>query len=344
MKLKNVNITLFVLASLLCLSLAFFVAAEQNSSSAKNIFLDSDQDGLTDNEEKSYGTDVRNSDTDSDGYSDGTEVEAGYNPLVKAPGDKLAPSDLVENTITQDINSSSSEKKGNLTEEVAQKISILINQSNSDNTLIEMDDIQSMLDSVMDGENFKNEVPEISEDEIKIKKQNYGNLSEEKAQEKKKEDALDYSTAVLYIFTSNSPEPLTSSADAISVIEKTTQQILSSFDTGSSENLNNLAESGEKIYEQLKEVEVPEDMVDTHMKALQYAIYAQNLKNLIQIDPTDPLANLANYSKIGSFVSSLSGFYDEITTELEEYGIEPEDFQNKLEDQGINSSIFIENE
>lgn len=43
--------------------------------------VDSDNDGLTNAEEKKYGTDPLNPDTDGDGYKDGDEVKAGYNPL-----------------------------------------------------------------------------------------------------------------------------------------------------------------------------------------------------------------------------------------------------------------------
>ncbi len=43
---------------------------------------DTDSDNLFDREEiKIYGTDPLNSDTDGDGYLDGDEVKAGYNPL-----------------------------------------------------------------------------------------------------------------------------------------------------------------------------------------------------------------------------------------------------------------------
>lgn len=41
---------------------------------------DEDKDGLTYEEEKKYGTDFQNADTDDDGYSDGDEVKNGYNP------------------------------------------------------------------------------------------------------------------------------------------------------------------------------------------------------------------------------------------------------------------------
>lgn len=42
---------------------------------------DADTDGLTAKEEAEIGTSDQNTDTDGDGYSDGTEVAAGYNPL-----------------------------------------------------------------------------------------------------------------------------------------------------------------------------------------------------------------------------------------------------------------------
>jgi len=46
-----------------------------------NEILDSDFDGLPDEKEVEIGTDPFNSDTDGDGYFDGTEVENNYNPL-----------------------------------------------------------------------------------------------------------------------------------------------------------------------------------------------------------------------------------------------------------------------
>jgi hypothetical protein len=46
-----------------------------------DLTIDSDADGLRDYEEKNiYHTDFKNPDTDSDGYQDGEEVKAGFNP------------------------------------------------------------------------------------------------------------------------------------------------------------------------------------------------------------------------------------------------------------------------
>ena len=42
---------------------------------------DPDQDGLTNAEEGFYGTDSEKADTDGDGFKDGEEVRAGYNPV-----------------------------------------------------------------------------------------------------------------------------------------------------------------------------------------------------------------------------------------------------------------------
>lgn len=44
--------------------------------------VDKDKDGLTDAQEKFYGTDPNNPDTDGDGYKDGEEVKNGYDPTI----------------------------------------------------------------------------------------------------------------------------------------------------------------------------------------------------------------------------------------------------------------------
>jgi len=48
---------------------------------SESVILDIDEDGLTVAEERFYGTDIEVADTDGDGFSDGDEVRAGYDPL-----------------------------------------------------------------------------------------------------------------------------------------------------------------------------------------------------------------------------------------------------------------------
>jgi len=50
--------------------------------------VDSDGDGLVDDEEKRLGTNQYSYDTDGDGFLDGDELRYGYNPLIKSDGNK----------------------------------------------------------------------------------------------------------------------------------------------------------------------------------------------------------------------------------------------------------------
>lgn len=49
--------------------------------------IDSDNDGISDSEEKRIGTNIYLADTDGDGFLDGDEVKNGFNPLKYSPGD-----------------------------------------------------------------------------------------------------------------------------------------------------------------------------------------------------------------------------------------------------------------
>jgi len=66
--------------------------------------IDSDGDGLTDEEERRLGTDPFNPDTDGDGYPDGLEVALGSNPLdpksipdIRPPAIFVGPVLVIEN-------------------------------------------------------------------------------------------------------------------------------------------------------------------------------------------------------------------------------------------------------
>ncbi|MCX6766708.1 MAG: thrombospondin type 3 repeat-containing protein [Candidatus Moranbacteria bacterium] len=76
-----------IAVSFLVWGITFFAMADNKTSGS--VFLDSDQDGLTDQQEKLIGTDPHNPDTDNDGYFDGEEEKSCYNPMKPAPGDKL---------------------------------------------------------------------------------------------------------------------------------------------------------------------------------------------------------------------------------------------------------------
>ncbi|MFA6897034.1 MAG: hypothetical protein WCQ96_02000 [Patescibacteria group bacterium] len=51
-------------------------------AAASSSALDTDVDGLSDEQEKVYGSDASKPDTDGDGYKDGDEIKNGYDPIV----------------------------------------------------------------------------------------------------------------------------------------------------------------------------------------------------------------------------------------------------------------------
>ena len=67
------------------LSFKFLPPSSEKQSNAKDAqqsapAADLDGDGLTESQEKEYGTNENKFDTDGDGYGDGDEVKGGYNP------------------------------------------------------------------------------------------------------------------------------------------------------------------------------------------------------------------------------------------------------------------------
>ncbi len=99
---KKFNIIVAILILLIGISIGGYWVLKSKTSQAdflkqmaqkmqdQEIIDDLDHDGLTGWEENLHKTDPNNPDTDGDGYLDGEEVAAGYDPTKKAPNDKLA--------------------------------------------------------------------------------------------------------------------------------------------------------------------------------------------------------------------------------------------------------------
>jgi hypothetical protein len=345
MKIKNINTSLLILLGLLFLSFAFFVTAQEKSNTSNNILLDSDQDGLTDSEERAYRTDPQKSDTDGDGYSDGAEVKSGYNPLKPAPGDKLSdvtikakvadPQDASLDASGNNNADGTSGSEKNLTQEMANKISEITNDESGDPS-VQMTQVQEIVASALGGQDTEIKLPEISKDEIKIKKQKYGNLSDEKAKEKKKEDFTDYIIALYYILASNSPEPITSASDLPVILTNYASDVISAISSRNVDSLEKISKDGEKILEQMKEVEVPEDTVDLHLKALSMAQYSASLKNDLAPKKNDPLGEIVGLNKIQNFLALVAGFSLQVQGKFLEYDITYDDkVKEKIKDLGL---------
>lgn len=332
---KRLQLPLLVFSILVFASFGFFSIASENFS-GKNIFQDADQDGLTNEEEQLYGTDPQKADTDGDGYSDGAEVRSGYDPLKPSPGDKIVPTTKettqASQTTTSLTTSFPEEPSGrggsnedNLTEQVSQQIADILKDSSGDttDTSATIQTMQENIQSLLDGKNIgSTSLPEIDENDIKIKKQNYSDLSEEERKAKIKQDTLEYVTKVSYILASNAPEVLSAPEDMEKIATSMMTNALTSIESGNSQYLQDLAEKGDQVLLELHNIEVPENMLSSHKKALQLFQYASALPKELKSFDTDPLSNLVVLSKMQSFLGILSSFVKEIDSTLKDIGIQ----------------------
>jgi hypothetical protein len=225
---------------------------------------------------------------------------------------------------------------GNLTQELADKINALANNTDPNTQQVSLDQIQQMVDSVLNSQNQTVTLPQVDASSIKILPENYSGYSKSTAAAKKKEDVANYLASVFYIFASNSPQPITSASDTATVISQLTSQITSAMDSGNTTALDQLSTSGGKILDQLKDVPVPADLVDIQTKALQYALYAQDLEKNLKPDPNDPIGEMVNYYKVEALLQSLIGFSGDVENALGQYNLDYSDIQGKVKNYGIS--------
>lgn len=322
-KIKNFKVALFVFSSLFVLSFGLFSFADDKNGVGKNIFNDTDQDGLSNDEEKLYGTDPNKADTDGDGYSDGTEIRSGYDPLKSSPGDKInTVLDLEEQKVSASQKATTQDKV-NLTEEVSRQVAITLQESKNNKENLSLDILRSTIQKAMDEKITTDTLPEIDAKAIKIKKQKYASLSETDRAAKIKEDTVNYITAVSYILVNNSPILMQSEADMAKLGSFMTSNAMGVFSGGNSALLDDFTKKGALITEQLQSVTVPENMVEMHVKALRLAQYTTVLKENIQSgDSNDPLAQISYFSKIQRFIGLFSEFTHDIQSVLTKNGIQ----------------------
>lgn len=347
MKSKHIKTSIAVFAGIVVIGCAMLATAEESPS--QNIFLDSDQDRLSNEEEAAYGTNPENNDSDGDGYSDGAEVESGYDPLIPAPGDRTAEtkedatneSSATENstasgtessaqttdqqtssTDTSTATDSSADDGKNLTEELSLQVTDLMTSNAQGEQEINLGALNSVIEQTMNNDVDFTDLPEISEEDIKIKKQDYKKMSDEEKQEKIKEDDIEYLVSVAYLAASNSPKKVTSPTDILDM----TNDIMSRADLyaitlSDTSFFDDYAEKGGAVINQLKDVEVPENFVDKHIKGLKLANYAFSLKDKAKPDMNDPIRSIQNLSEVQGAIGLAMEFGNEIVSELGKLGI-----------------------
>lgn len=302
-------------------SWVFIGFAQESSESGKNLFADYDQDGLSNEEETAYGTNPDVSDTDGDGYSDYVELTSGYDPLKPAPGDRILPQQ--ELAVGEGVEKMQ-DQENNLTEEVASKLAGAVSANVSGDSDLTLADIEKVVQDSVDVSSQVPKLPDVDISRIKIKDQTYTGSSEEERKEKIREDAAKYLSAISYIILLQFPQISSGNneEDSLALMETSFIGIMQSFISGKSEQIDALAESGKKATEQMFDVEVPESLLEVHIRGIQFAQYAQELKKNITVNPGDPLKSISNLSVAQGFLVSVQAFFSEVEKQFSDLGIE----------------------
>ncbi len=317
LKTKVWNKTFFVFIFLAVFSFGFMaIADEQEAITA--YFDDPDQDKLSTEEEKAYGTDPNNADTDGDSYSDGVEIESGYDPLKPAPGDRVVP----DETNASGDASTAATGENNLTDLASQELANLVEEKQEANAEVTHEDLNAAVAKVLETANEEVVLPEISIEDIKIKEVS-NKLDDEEREEQKKEDSLEYLTTVSYIVLSNAPTPIRSDTELQSFASRAVQEFGVGVATGNYTMIDEFVTKTEKVIEEINSVEVPENMVGTHIKATQVVKFLGSLGQRIKaVDPSaDPVGQMMELARMQGGLFELQNFVTTTQQQMTDLGI-----------------------
>lgn len=313
--------TIFVFCLLLTLSIGFFVSADTQVYHEKSLFLDVDQDGLSDEEEKVLGTDPLKKDTDDDSYSDGIEVESGYDPLKPAPGDKLT-------TVADDglgkggYDDSSESELTNLTKEASNQVVGILSNISSENPSVDMEDMNASVEDLLRQSSVDIKFPEIDIKTIKIKEIKCKDAESEECQKKQKDATIEYLTVLAYLLANNSPVTLKGSGDLDLAASSLLNDVMLSFSVGNFSSLQKNKDKVNVFLKNVKDISVPENMLSVHVKALQLAMFSQELGDVFGNTTEDPMSQISLLAQTQGIISAALGLSLEIGSEFKKLGID----------------------
>ncbi len=258
--------------------------------------IDADKDGLTDEEEKLYGTNLSSRDSDGDGYSDGVEVKSGYNPMKPAPGDKFSA--LQTNS---DGNISTTPINESVTNNFAQEFQAFVASKGDapiSNTDVNDFVAESLAGKVGSGVTLES-LPMVDSSQVKILKQDYSGLSENERKSKLQQDAVTYYTKIMYILATNAPRAMVTNSD----FDDFQQDFFARLSTLASSNTDSeyfldLAKRLDLVLNQVNEIAVPESMLEMHVKSVRIVKGFLALRDEKLDTVNDPIAKMALISKI----------------------------------------------
>lgn len=320
----------FVFLILIAFAWGQFSLADENEL---NYFEDLDGDGLTNQEEEALGTDPNKADTDDDGYSDGIELESGFDPLVKdgePKEDGLVGEDSSETTPETSEGSDSEEGDTNEEENIntteafieniqeikAEEMEVLKQAAVNDEILETMEasgddtkyslteaDVQAIVEKTVLETQLSQELEIISEEELNIQEevteQNDQTLKEEK------EAVEAYFVKVGYVMFEEVPFLFQDGGNIMGVATQLISGVGSDIDGGDSSNLTDLKGKSESVYNKIKEIEAPYVLKDVHKMGLSLQKYMIGQDETIATDKDDPVALASMLGQVQAVMSEV---------------------------------------
>ncbi|MDD5397063.1 MAG: hypothetical protein PHW24_03315 [Candidatus Moranbacteria bacterium] len=268
--------------------------------------IDSDCDGLTNSEEKLYGTDPNNSDTDGDGYSDGVEVKSGYDPLKPAPGDKLLSNN---SNVDELLNKKQPIASPSLTDSYIQNFKQFL--SSKDNKQITTADIQDFNNTELSDKIIpvtEDSLPIFDGSHLAILPQTYSELSISDKKQKLNEDAIHYLLQVAYLLESNAPVTITNSDELDSFREVFENHISNPADPTNTEYFADMSNRLDIFLQQYNGLEVPETMTGLHIKFSRIVMGILLLRDSGNSNINDPMSKIILLNKAHDLALILQNF------------------------------------
>ncbi len=344
-----------------------FSSADENEP---NYFEDLDGDGLTNQEELALGTDPNKADTDEDGYSDGVEVEGGFDPLVKKietqinsidgsninTTTKKTEGEITNNPLdkidTQKINATEVFLK-NIKEDKEEELKLL-NQASIDDEILKTvaasedatkyslteEEVQAIVEKTIQEVNLDEELEIISDEELNIQEEvtekNDQTLEEEKAA------VEEYFVAVGYIMFEEAPYLFQDSDNIIGMATSLIGGIGIDIEEGDSSKVTDLKGKSETMYEKIKALEVPYVLKDVHKMGLSLQKYMLGQDETLATDKDDPVALVSMLGKVQAVMSEMDVLSSDTTEILDQFDIDSFDISeitNSVDvDQLMNTS------
>ena len=194
--------------------------------------------------------------------------------------------------------------------------------TNEEFHIVTQEDLDTVIADVMTPNEEDIVLPEVDMSQIKIKEVPE-TLSGEDAVEQHRQDAVEYLTLVSYIFISNSPAQIRDMSGLKSFLLDSSNKVILGMLSGNYTFMDSLEEMGKKSLDEVEKIEVPESMLDTHVKTIKLLTFASTLKASIKasLSPNDPIGQMYTLSKVQGFLMTFDSYTQETQGILTAIGV-----------------------